>query len=440
MAIHIHYRKLCEVRIDHDPSLDLGKVEFGELSADLQNLQLADYDIHELLEITPVAETEDLMTRQRLRLRKTPRGFEIAGSVEDDKLERPTETDMSLWFLVFAKTPSFAAPANLPLDAPLGEIAYFTTRHGSLHLTIPIPVFDPAATYRAGDLVVDADPPNVLLEALGDLGLKATPAAADWLDLPAPRYVAGTDFTTGDRVLGGKKVYLAKSDGAHPAPPSAQWTHSATPDLRNGASRADRLRGLPRNAKLALAAPLPFVKFTIKDAGGAVVKSGVQHRDPPALLDSLGISLPQEPRGVYRVEVTDGAGIALPGFPLDFLLLPEIASKPFGVIELQIGPDNALLFGPAGALLAPIYQLRFRKRHTFWRYTFHGNLTALPPADPGDLVADGADRFVTAAPLPLTRGVVPLRKFDGKIPLPNPTAGQVLREGGRLFSDTFIRL
>ena len=441
MSIHIHYRKLCEVRIDHDPSLDLGKVELGELSANLQDQQLANYDIHRILEITPTADTENLMARQRLRLRKTPRGFEIAGSITDaDKLERPTDAGMTLWFLISPKTPAFAAAANIPLDAPLAEILHFTTRHGGLQLTRPIAVFDPAASYRAGDLAVDADPPTVLLEAERDLAPAAAPAAADWLELPAPRYVNGTDFTTDDRVLAGGNVFVAKSDGPHPAPPAPAWTLASTPDLRNGVSRADRVRALPRSARLPLAPPIAFVRFTIRDADGAVVATGVQHRDPPALLDALEISMQHAPRAIYQIEAADGAGASLPGFPLDFLLLPEISAKPLGVIEINIGPENPLMFAPDGTLLAPVYQLRFRKRHTFWRYTFHGDLAALPAADPGDLVADGADRFVTPAPLPLTGGLVALRKFDGRIPLPNPPVGQLSREGDRLFSDSFIHL
>ncbi|MES2922815.1 MAG: hypothetical protein V4819_14775 [Verrucomicrobiota bacterium] len=440
MSIHIHYRSICEVRIDHDPSLDLGKMEFAELATDLQDLQSVDYDIHQLLEISPTAETEDLMVRQRLRLRRTPQGIALAGSAEGDMLERPTEPGMSLWLLIFPRVPAFAASANLPQDGSVEEIYHFTSRHGGLSLTGEIPVFDPAASYLAGDLVVDADPPNVLLEAVRDLTPAAVAAPADWLELPAPRFQPGADFLAGDRVLAGGSIFTARTDGAHPAPPSAQWLEVTTPDLRNGASRADRVRALKRHAKLPLVPPLPFVRFTLKDSTGAVVESGVRHCDTPGLLDSLELGLPHAPRGVYRIEVTDGSGVALPGFPQDFLVLPEISMRPLGVIELQIGPENPLLFGPGGALLAPVYQLRFRKRHSFWRYQFHGDLAALPPAVPGDPLADGPARFVTPTPLPLTRGVVALRRFGGKIPLPNPPASQVTREGGRLVSDTFIRI
>jgi len=440
MAIHIHYRRVCGVRIDHDPSLDLGKLEVGELAPHLIDQQLANYDIHRLLEITATGETDHLMARQRLRLRKTPRGFEIAGSVVEDKLERPPDAKTSLWFLISPKTPAFAAAANLPLDAPLSEILHFTTRHGGLQLTRPIPVFDPAASYRAGDLTVDTDPPKVLLEAMRDLVPAPAPAAADWLELPAPRFVAGTEFTTDDRVLSGGNVFSSKSDGTHPAPPAAPWTLASTPDLANGVSRADRVRALPRKARLPLSAPVRFARFTIKAADGTVIETGVRHHDPPALLDVLEVSMPHAPRGIYQIEVVDGAGVSLAGFPLDFLLLPEISAQPLAVLEIQIGAENALMFAPDGTFLEPVYQLRFRKRHTFWRYTFHGDLAALPPADPGDLVADGVDRFVTPSPLPLTSGLVALRKFDGKIPLPSPPVGQLAREGGRLFSDSFIRL
>lgn len=440
MAIHIHYRRVCEIRINHDPSLDLGKLEFGELSPELRDRQLGDFDIHELVTISATADTEDLMARQRLRMRKTSVGFEIAGSVEDDKLERATEAGMSLWFLIIPKTHSFVASANLPQDGKVDEIYHFTTGHDSLSLTRPIAVFDPAEAYQAGDLVVDSDSPTVLLEAMRDLAPAAAPAPVDWLELPAPRYQAGADFVAGDRVLAAGKIFTALSDGKHPAPPSAQWLETAVPDLRNGASRADRLRALPRQARLPLMPPLPFVRFALKDAAGEVVASGVQHCDPPGLLDALEIAVPDAPRGIYRMEVTDGEGSVVPGFPLDFLLLPEIIGRPFGVIELRVGPENPQLFGLAGELLAPTYQLRFRKRHSFWRFQFHGDLAALPTAGPGDPLADGPARFVTSEPLPLTRGVVPLSRFGGKIPLPNPSASQVIREGGRLVSDTFIRI
>jgi hypothetical protein len=440
MAHHIHYRKLCGVRIDHDPSLDLGSVELGELSPDLQDQQLANYDIHRILEIMPTAETENVMARQRIRIRKTPLGFEIAGSVDGDKLERPADAGTGLWFLLFPKVRSFAASANLPLDGPLSEILHFTTRHGSDQLTRPIPVFDPATRYRAGNLAVDGEPPTVLLEAMRDLAPAAAHVAADWLELPARRYVNGADYTADDRVLWGAEVFVAKSDGAHPEPPAAPWTLASAPDLRNGASRADRVLALPRSVRLPLSAPVAFVRFTIRDADGGVVETGVRHRDPPERLDALEFALPHAARGIYQVDAADGTGSALPGFPLDFLLLPEISTKPLAVIEIQVGPENALIFAPDGSLLEPVYQLRFRKRHTFWRYTFHGDLSALPPADPGDLVAAGADRFVTPEPLPLTGGLVALRKFDGKTSLPNPPVGQVARDGDRLFSDSFIRL
>jgi hypothetical protein len=144
------------------------------------------------------------------------------------------------------------------------------------------------------------------------------------------------------------------------------------------------------------------------------------------------------------LEVEDSIGTALPGFPLEFLLFPSAeAARPFGAIELHDRPGSHALFGPGGRLVDPVFHIRFRKRHTYWRYTFYGDLSDLPPAELGEMLQeDAADpsRYVSAAPLPLTAGLVPLRTFGEKTRLPNPPPGQVRRDGDKLFSDTHLHL
>lgn len=457
MSFTIHYRRVCSVRIGHDPSLDLGKVEFDALPPSLREQRLDEYDIRQLLAIVPTDETAALFDRHRLRLRHTPLGIEIAGSAVPDealpgafKLERPLEDGVSLWFHLIARSNGFSASANLPLDEALGKIGHFTNRNvnpagDGLHLSKPVPEFSNTAAYRAGDLIVDdVAAPTVLLEARRDLAPAASAAGADWLELPFSRFVAATAYTAGDIVLAGGVAYVARTDGSHPAPPSAQWNALYTPALRTGVTRNDLITAFPRNFRVLLPAATTFAVFRVKNAAGDIVLSGTRFHDDGSAVETLDVSLPHAVPGIHRLEAETSSGVALAGFPIDFLLAPGVGkSRPIGVIELhqQAGPQA--LCGPGGRLTDPVFCIRFRKRHSYWRYTFHGDLSDLPPADPGDLLQENpADpaRYVSAAPLPLTAGLVPLRTFGEKTRLPNPPPGQVRRDGDKLFSDCHIHL
>lgn len=455
MSIHIRFRTICAVHLWHDFLLARGSSEFEALAPELQESILAGYSIGDSLRIAPADDTEVFLARHKIQFRPQSTGFALAGAVSESGTEPgrfvpdvPLPSDFVMRFSVEVLRPAFLEEANIPFSRSslfLLSNRTGTATNGELHLTRSIAAFDSGRAYQAGDLVVDQAPdPEVLLEAAEDVSATPAPAPGKWVELPAPRFNAAAAYDAGDIVLHGGAVFAAKTSGTLPAPPAtASWTRLYDANLRAGVSGADLLRGLPRVARFPLAVPRAFVTVTVRDRDGQVVFTEVQLRRDDQLLTEVQLSLPTAPPGLYALEAKAPDGTQIPEVPAAFYLHPGAErGVPLAIIELSNPAGSLALFDPAGHVQSTEYHVRFRHKRAFWRYTFHGDLSAFPPADLGELIQeDPADhsRYVTNRPLPLTVGLVPLKNFDGKRPLPNPSPSSTRKEGGKLYAEAFLK-
>jgi hypothetical protein len=364
----------------------------------------------------------------------------LVGSVRapgDDPAEvvlaSPLPPDFLLRFTVRIVRSSFVQETNGAEQASRPALLHFTNRsgniaNGQLHLSTPLPAFDPARAYRAGDLVVDSDAaPSVLLEATEDQPPAAAPDQAKWVQLPADLFDAARSYQSGERVLHNSAIFEAKAAGPLPSPPDADnWRKLYDVALRTGSSPIDSQRCLSRVTRFSLNSPVTMVNLTVRDRTGTIVLSESQFRKDGQPIQEITLSLEALKPGRYSLAATDQSGAAVPGLPSRFYFHPESGpTQPFAVIEIANPTGPFQVFDAAGFLRAPAYHIRFRHRHAFWRYTFRGDLSTFPPADPGDVVQeDPADnaRYTTRTPLPLNLGAISLKKFGSTRLLPNPAS------------------
>jgi len=457
MSFAIHYRTLCTVHFWHDFALARGAMEFAALPSSLQDQILADYSIHDWLRIEPATETRELLARHQLRFVMRPTGFILVGSVDapgDDPaqvvLTSPLPADFVLRFTVKIVRSSFLQEANGTEPPTRPSIIHLTNRsgnavNGELHLSTPLPAFDPAKVYRAGDLVVNSNAaPSALLESIEDQPSRAAPDPAKWVQLPAPLFDAAHAYQPGERAMHNGSVFEAKTAGPLAEPPDADgWRELYQPALRTGISPADSLPSLSRVTRFPLDLPLGLANLIVRDRTGAVVLSDAQFRRDGEPIQEITLSLEALPPGQYSLETTDHTGAAVPGLPTRFYLHPGTEpAAPYAVIEIANPPGPFELFDAAGIVRAPAYHVRFRHRHAFWLYTYRGDLSPFTPTHPGDVIQeDPADksRYRTRTPLPLNLGAVSLKKFGASRLLPNPATPATRRENGKLYADTYLK-
>jgi len=453
MSFQHIYRPLFVVHLDHDFALDRGEREFAALDEGDRSAILASHSIHDSLAIEPTAETRETLRRHRLRVRARPTGFAVHGAVRASTtapgrfiLAEALPAEAELRFTIAVIRPAFLHEASLPTCDPRTQALVFSTRtghvaeDGTLHLTAPLAAFDPNRSYEAGERVLHTrDGQVALLQAESDAAAAAQPAVDRWVELPVPRFVAGTSYARDARVLHDGVVHAARRDGVLPAPPDADaWTALYTPQLRTGVSAADRTSVLGRTTRVPLDPPQAFVTVTVRDRLGQTVLQERQVRSDAAALTEAVVRLPAAPDGLYSLRVDGPDGAAIAGMPATFHL--HDGAVPLAFIEIAAGGGPLALLDGDGHLLAPEYHVRFRHRRAFWRYIFHGDLDELPPADLAGYVQDDAAdpaRYTTAGTHPLTAGFVSLPAFDGR-PLPNPAPAAIRKVGGRLLAEAFV--
>ncbi|MEX2382287.1 MAG: hypothetical protein WD490_07890 [Opitutales bacterium] len=448
MSTRIQYRALCTVNLWHDFALARGTNEFAALDSLLQERILRDYSIHQWLHIAPTEETRLLLDRHRLRFVRRPTGFMIAGSVRESTaapgqqvLEIPLPQEFALHFTVDIAQPSFLHEANLTTHSPGSSIFLFSNRSGNiagntLHLTAPVPAFDPAKAYHAGDLAVDQ---GVLMEATEDVPPSASPATAKWMDLPAPRYHPDREYEKDELAFHDEVVFKAIAEGKLAPPPDPEeWVGFYTAAARSGVSKADSIPCLGRETRFMLDPPTPVVKVTVRDWEGMIVLFETFFRQDGNPLEEIRIALPSADPGRYTLEAVDSGDVALPGIPDSFYLHPQ-GGRPFAAIELASPAGEFNLVDESGHLSNRNYHIRFRHRRAFWRYIFHGDLSNLPSnGTAGDLVQESPGAYATTRPWPINAGVTILKKFGEDRFLPNPSPNSIHKENKKLYAETYL--
>ena len=481
MAIHIKYAPILHLRILHDAELDMDSTEWQALPQSLKDQRSETYNIHDYLRIKPSADFQKLMIRHRLRIQQTPYGITLFAEVVDDPntpdshlLAFPLEENTSFRFYLDLVSRNFPSTANLPLNGVASQTLYLTNKYehqeqGELHLTQKLPAFDPQNDYQPGDLVVDDDTnPTILFEAIKALKSPTSLSTDNWRSLPAPSFAGGTDYTFEDKVMHEGVLYQNTNPKSDLAPPSATWTEVYTPLLRTGVSPKDHVQVLGPALSFPVKEEITFAKATLFSGDPEItVDFFTFFHSTGENLSSLSFDLREYPAGFYRLEATDSTEALLEGLPTKFYLDPSLpTSPPFGIIELFPESGTHSFLNDQGHILAPTFHVRFRKRHTFWRYHFSGDLKDIPRDDGENLKIEGLQidpddhsRYVSMEIYPLTSGntsrevSIPLVEDENEddsspedepklsiFELPFPEFTNVTSENTKYYSDIFIHI
>ncbi len=449
----IRYRTLFEVDLAHDYFTSRGEVVL-EAQPDADRAALAAlYSVADVLDVQPDAPTRAVLAGHRLLFRGTRTGFFVAAQVDAATPPRPLVAPGDAFRLAFLLRLRDARFANY---TELGQSARFyrfgndaqNRVAGVSHLSQPIPAFDAAREYRAGDVRAEtAGPTFDLFLALRDTGPSAAPAAADWRRIPADTFSASATYRAGAVVLAANRIYRALVDApGTDLTNAAQWQPGAL--LGNQyASAADAMRADFGFATLDVAAAaLPSAIVRVTRAGAAAPASEQRFAAAQGLLSRVQVDLRALPSGTCRLDVLDDAQTPVPGHSTPLFVAPDARSTAaFGVIEIGPGTADYALLDGAGALRSPRYVLRFLNRATRWRYIFPA---AQAVGAGADVAPDGADPrvLVTAAARPLSRfgagsrlqADVSATPVSEEILLPAPEVDRLRRQNDEWFSETHL--
>ena len=459
----IEYRTLLRVAIRHDAWLSRGGVPLERLTAAQQEQVAAGYDIGRLFRLVPTADTDELMGRHALRLRRTATGFSVVTRVRSPQgapgpvMDRPLPAATRLRFLLLLVDAALPDYSNLPLTRGRSFYRFGTAAANvdalGAHLSAPLAAFDPQRRYRLGDLVLDSlQDPSLRRVALRDTGPGAL-QAADWSPTaPLPPADPGPfnpgQINTGDRIQRGGFVFEAvRDDPGNDVTVAADWRRLFPISLQ-GASSADRIPLRPPRFDLDVAAAaVRSVHLELRDEHGRHLEwRRFSAADP---LPRISVDIAGRAPGAYRMRLVDDAGaplrdgggqslaVADQAFYLD---AEAEAASAFGVIEVGAADPGYALLNPDGTLIAPTFLLRLLSRRTVWRYHFPRDLSAAEiAAIPAGLVQDGPRGLRTVDVHPLGADFVTLGRFDSGQLLPNPAPDQPLAfDAGDLVSDVHL--
>jgi hypothetical protein len=399
MAIIIEYDTLFEIRILHHYFLNSGITHFEQMTESEKAASMLRYDSREIFDIYPTSETIRLLASCKAIFRHTATGL-IAGirSVKDEN--QPDKKRASLvfddtdtfTFAVEVKDPGFRNYTALPLKTENETMFLFkNTEQGSKlefpSLSVNPALFENGNTYNPGDMVTDqAQNPQKLFIAKVKTTQNTTDAGAWAVENRADDYPVHY-ATSADRirVVRGILNYKEKDSGE---------VARAELALDTGGEFPVKFQAMPANVNIQR-----ILQFDFR----------------------------QLPEGIYTLTLYKADDT--PSDHLVFYLLQRPA-MPFAIIQVRVKsnkPDYHLT-DQDNFLRSPVFNLRFRNRSTYWKYT--------------------GKRFnqqsVTADPFPLTRhGIIKNVKVkditNSEVDdLPNPSAGMIKTDETRYYSEIHI--
>jgi hypothetical protein len=388
--------------------------------------------------------------------RPTDTGFMVAVQLDmsapDIRPAIPPAADFNLTFVLRVKDARFANYTELGAVGT-GFVRFGNdsqnTVAGVNYLSRRIAAFDAARRYVAGDTRIEpAGSTFDLFLALRDTGPTAAPVAADWRRIPADTFDAALAYQAGAVVLSANQLFraLVNNPGSNLNNP-ADWQPVGL--LGNQyVSAADNALQVARLYNLDIGgAALSQATARVFRANGADMASEQQFSVAQGVLGQVQIDLRSLDPGPYRVEVLDGALVAVPGLGGAIYLAPAARTQGwFGVIDIGPGTGGFALLNVNGTLRAPRYALRFLNRSTRWRYIFPAAQTVGTGAEVAPEA--GSDRIlVTAAPRPLTLfgAGSRLQADDASTPavseevlLPAPEANRIRRQNAEWYSEIHV--
>jgi hypothetical protein len=443
------YGVLFDIRLRHDFWLNVDAVLHDALSAATRERILRDAPASRFMTLAPTDETRARMAGHGMLFKARPDGAVVGIELQPNTTvpRRPLGAGETLTFALTVTDRAFGdyTAEVLPAFAVFSN-ASGNFRGGERHLSQPVAAFDAARAYRAGDVrAVMQGVVTQLFQARRDTGPAANPVAADWQRVPSDTHDPAAGYRAGDVVLSADRLFRAVQG----APGTnlgnvADWTDLG-PIANQYVTSRDRMAlrsPLFQVDVLALGATALQARITRTTTGAEARRSDFAD---PLGLTACHIDLRGLADGRYRLDLHDQAGAVVAGQGLDFYLSAEASAKGwFGVIEVTPGQGPLALLSNLGALLSPRYDLRFLNILARRRYRFP---ESQPVGTGAEVAPDGADAraLVTAAARPVSRhgGGLVLRAndpntagIDETVLLPHTTAPRLSRENGEWFSTT----
>lgn len=429
------FKKICEVQIVHDYFLTTADgTSFFERNQDEKQEVLSKklmhgiYDIHNFFTLRPLEDTIMSMNAYNLVMARTPLGFVIGIAVAPEnqagdtvfkpRLEVPEH--ISLNFSIQPKLSFFKSVTTLSFRSVFPSIYYFSNKDKSALDEVTVP------TYTSLQLTnkFKQHQPGTIHEmgALIDFG-------------------------------GTLREAIQKTDGSDP-------THWEDLEDRGYVSDADRIL-LPNRFTYSLKKEdaVADVDFVLEDVVGTVIKtiakSGTEVLENVFLnftkVDDEDEASNKISAGHYTLKVTANAG---PEIAYAVHLNETLYDKnQLGIIDIRFDePDSPYSLLDANGFLKtrvtaadvvvphPIYEIRFKNRRTYWRYTSETAFTAGEVTDTNAHLAPESvanERLVSIAPKALTEALVPFINGTALV-LPHPEISALRVEKEKIFSEIFI--
>lgn len=432
METSVIYKKLFSTAITHDGYLDLGYKDFASLDSSIQNAQLNNYDLRGALSFIPSQSTEKLMKQHQLRLFPTKTGFDIIAATLPDENDAdqhilfiPTEDDFSLKFYMKLNDPKFWSSANLSTQTKLSQQYYFSTENahlsdGELHLTKALVPFVPAQEYLAGDMIIDdSNTPTKQWEAVQNLSAPVTQTTEDWLELTNDPFTRQEDT------------------------------------LNTGVSRADLLTIQNHYFSIQIPENITFAKVivTAAEESEPVFRTSFFH-DTGEPLDIVKFHLPKHTQsGFYDVEILSSDDSPILS-KISTYVLPEKQTEDFfALLEITNKTVSHSFLNTENQLTSPKYHIRFRKRHTYWKYIMQGDVESIDQSSTDQFNTSETHKelhLISKDPHPYSRQILFGDEIDflgsntenskDPISLPNPLFDNIKLENGKQICEAHVRI
>lgn len=328
MSVISKYKRLFEVKILHHFFLNMGGTDFDSMSTEEQNKIWKSYDLRGTLEFHPSSYAARNLECYNLIFKTTRSGFVVLSRIDQDNSNQPflSIENLDLSFYMILRDTFFD---NYSLGHVKGakHIAYFNNYAGSNGSTFP-------------DL---SNPPS--------------------------SFTSGEDYEAGSLVEFSGNYYEAVEN----------LTNATTnPDQTGSGWRSVSKRGSVNNND-QIAIYQNFIPFTITIPDielTAALKNIEGHMAFSEQMDTfngkkyfyLEPSFIRE--GYYKVEIINNSDSSILESFNCYLFKEFVPDHLFGVLQILGGSDkgNYSTNNAMGKLTSPKFQLRFRNRHTYWRY------------------------------------------------------------------------
>jgi hypothetical protein len=384
MSQIIMYKNLFEVKIRHHYFLNKGEKEWDSMTTEERNNQEEKFDVREILDITPTMDCTKLLNAQNCVFRKTASGILVGIKAKPDSANAGkfnpfvTLTNETFRFAIKLKDYNFLNYTALSLQSDRNKMYVLSNNNTNSAGSYPSlscipPVFESGKTYMPGDMLSD----NAISQTRLYTALVKTTAnptgSADWL--------------TENQGTGTPMSYINLNDNY----PVANGFFTYTMKEKDS---------------------IPIVQ--IKDAAGNTINPKME-----ILLGDfyiLQVDMLKYKEGFYNIKIDSNN----PAYhdEVTFYLM-QGSNSPFAIIEIKvISRQSAYDLINQGSLTSPVFEIRFRNRHTYWRY----------------ISKKFSSPFITEDPLPLTRfGNIEVLKppepeETETMSLPNPSVSLIKAE------------